>query len=331
MPSNAVQNPMGKTEIELKQLAKTMGEDRLREAFTRMPFSYGTTGHSGGVVPPSAVTLSIHESARKWESPQYDPGPRRSIVNGSNIQMMDMYYGNGGRLTDRRDPVISDFVLAATGLIGVGTDTWAHKKVSPRLAYIAKFGQSQEGWSSNDPAVATYGITTTKEISRIIRWGLGEYGGTLIFDGAEVNYIGVFQKNPARPPGDTDFEARALFPYFKPGESKATFGNNAKYIFHWYGIETVPSLLHFASTWVWNQDSKDAKLRIDRRNFLSPELGREDFWSLLPENRRSENAKTVLTDYAKKLHNPSELEPTWNNFVPLPPDPLFENAVRGAP
>jgi hypothetical protein len=160
---------MGKTEIELKQLAKKMGEDRLREAFMRVPFSYGTTGHSGGVVPPSAVTLSIHESARKWESPQYDPGPRRAIVNGSNIQMMDMYYGNGGRLTDRRDPVISDFVLAATGLIGVGTDTWAHKKVSPRLAYIAKFGQSQEGWSSNDPAVATYALAGTTDPVLVIK------------------------------------------------------------------------------------------------------------------------------------------------------------------
>jgi len=59
-------------------------------------------------------------------------------------------------------------------------------------------------------------------------------------------------------------------------------------------------------------------------------LGREDFWSLLPENRRSENAKTVLTDYAKMLHNPSELEATWENFVPLPFDILFERAVRNA-
>ena len=324
---------MGKTESELKQIATTMDEERLRTAFRRVPFSYGTTGKNSGVVPPSNVTLSTHSSQRKWELPGYDPGPRRDAVMRGGLQMMDMYYGNGGRLTDSRDPVINEFVLAATGLTGVGKAVWAHKKVSPRLAYFAQHGNAQEGWAKTDPGQTRYGVTTTKEISRIIRWGLGEYGGTLIYDGAEVTYSGVFQQTPKSPaPGDTDLEARGLFTHFRPGESRARFGRgNGQIIFHWYSEETIPTLLHFASTWVWNEASHAAKLRMDRRNFMIETLGEEGFWNLPRGEYRSEMARRALTAYAKTFPVSSELERIWKNFAVLPKEPSFEQAVLQAP
>lgn len=317
---------MGLTDGELKQLAMKMGEDVLREAFRRKPFSYGTTGKWGGMVPPTDVSLSTHSSQKKWEPPAYNPGPRTGAVDGGQLQMMDMYYGNGGRLTDSRDPVISDFVLAATGLTGFGNDTWAHKRISPRLAYMAKFGNAQEGWAADEPGTNKYGVTTTKEISRIIRWGLGEYGGTLVFDGAEVNYQGVFLKKAN--PRDTDLEARGLFKHFRPGFSRAEYGNgNATIIFHWYSVETIPSLLHFASTWKWDRYSSAAKLRMDRRNFISEKLGQEEFWGLPPGQWRTQLCKMKLTSYANGL-----LEDTWANFAALPPlDIGFEQQVRSAP
>jgi hypothetical protein len=323
---------MGMSEGDLKQLAVKMGEDALRKAFRDRAFVYGTTGKQKGLasVLPSIVSLSSHSSAKAWKSPAYNPGPRAAVVASGQLQMMDMYYGNGGRLTDRRNPVISDFVLAATGMTGFGNDKWGHSKVSPRLAYMAKFGNAQEGWDNKaDPGKEVYGMTTTKEISRIIRWGLGEYGGTLIYDGAEVYYRDVFLKTAT--PGDTALEARGLFQHFRPGtlSSKTSYGNGGgTIIFHWYGLETVPTKLHFLSTWKFDAAGHKAGTTIDRRHFASPDLGREPFWDLPPGDYRTEMCRMKLNSYARRE---GALESFWDSFSLLPLTPELERRIKRAP
>jgi hypothetical protein len=93
------------------------------------------------------------------------------------------------------------------------------------------------------------GLTATKEMSRIIRWGIYRFGGTLIFEGRGVYYGQVFASNAPRV-GDTDLEARELFKYFKPGASTALFGKG-KVVFHWGGVEMVPTKIHFLTNWQW--------------------------------------------------------------------------------
>ena len=323
----------GKTDLELEELAYEMGYDELKARFTRVPFSYGTTGHSGGQVELTLAAAEVHPSLRRFTLPKYDAGPRRMNVATNELQMMDMYYGNGGKLTRDRDMLIANFVLAATGLTGFGKVRFDPKvHVAPRLAFAAANSLEFEAWSSQDPAKALFGTSTTKEISRIIRWGLAEFGGILIFDGAEVNYIGVFQTTPpGGRRGDTDEEALSLFKYFTPGQHTVDFGTKGgKLVFHWYSELKVPSLLHFASTWVWNAGSKRDKLKVDRRNFMHALLGREPYWAAMPPGQREAEAKLALTGYAKTLHNPSELLPIWDNFVALPPDIQFVQAVREA-
>src|SRR5262249_6118085 len=113
----------------------------------------------------------------------------------------------------------------------------------------------------------------------------------LIFEGREVYYSQVFDRNAPRV-GDTDLEARELFPYFSPGVSSVTYGKGIL-IFHWGGKQTIPTKLHFVTNWVWGgQGVMHTKSNMAKRTFNTDA-------TLLPiwnSFRRVPAALTVLTE-----------------------------------
>ena len=314
------------TDSELERISIEFGVQQLGNAFRDKAFVYGTTGKSRPVTISS--NPPIHSSQQSWKPPVYYAGQRAATVDKDDLQMMDMYYGDGGSLTHKRNPVISSFVLAATGMTGFGNSKFANnKKISPRLAYIAKYGNAQEGWNRHDPGANDFGQTTTKEISRIIRWGIGQFGGTLIYEGAEVYYGDVFYTH--RDPGDTAVEAQNLFQLFRPYNHTVQFGHgNGKVIFHWYGRVTVPTKLHFLSTWEWNHGANLINtIQVDKRN-LSPELDEALF--KLPEidlNKKLDEIarKGFFVGDGKQMGG--NLYDFWNNFAYKPDSFELQNQI----
>jgi hypothetical protein len=148
-------------------------------------------------------------------------------------------------------------------------------KKSGREAYMETYDTKVEGYDKACLAVGDIntkynGLTVTKEMSRIIRWGIQKFGGRLIFEGTEVFYNDVFDANEHRD-SDTAVEARALFEFFKPGFSRVTFGAGTL-IFNWEGKETVPTRSLFRTSWSFVKDkpahqlSDDELKRITFRN-----------------------------------------------------------------
>ena len=99
-------------------------------------------------------------------------------------------------------------------------------------------------------------MTATKYMSKRIREAVQCFGGTLVFDGADVFYEAVFSTREVRV-GDTAEEARALFPVFAqfPGESSVKWGRGTL-IFHWRGKETAPTQALFRESWQYIGDRK---------------------------------------------------------------------------
>ncbi|MCP4191167.1 MAG: hypothetical protein GY768_11130 [Planctomycetaceae bacterium] len=210
----------------------------------------------------------------------FDPGRRANFYIDSGCQMMDFYYGKAGTyLHKKRDPVIAEFIHHAMGFAAPFSMV-----ESGRQAYMREFNTSVEGYDNNSPSKARYnGLTATKEMSRLIRWGISTFGGTLVFEGREVYYSQVFRTNPPRI-GDTDLEARELFQYFEPGASAVPF-DKGRILFHWCGTQTVPTKVHFLTNWTWanNETHKPA-------NIAKPSFARD-----------------------------ASLLPIWDNFAALPP------------
>ncbi len=219
----------------------------------------------------------------------FDTGLRgRAFAHDVNGQMMDLYYGGTGYDTYKsRDPLIGSFVHAAMGFAGVYDQdipgyesywkTFGKKALPPaeaamRLAKDPNDSGYYEGWeqppttskgiydgfhypnpeNAQGGAVGSTGLSATKYMSRCIRQAIAFFGGTLVFDGAEVYYEAVFT---GRPPedfwdSDTAVEARALFPFFAtfPRKSKVDFGRG-KLIFHWFGTQAVPTKALFRENW----------------------------------------------------------------------------------
>lgn len=259
---------------EFENAVNYVGEFRLKLAFQRKVFVYGTQGN-GSFIVKGLKNFSNKTLSRKVNL--FEPGRRGAAYLAGNFQMMDLYYGQAGTgLHLKRDPIIAEFVHHAMGFTGPFSMT-----VSGRDAYMKTFKTGIEGWDERSPSTHAYNtLTATKEMSRIIRWGIAKFGGTLIFEGKDVYYSQVFDKTAPRV-GDTDLEARELFKYFKPNASKVPFGRG-KLVFHWNGKETVPSKSHFISNWKWNQ------------------------------NQTHEEG-----NYAQDL-NEQNLLPIWNNFILAP-------------
>lgn len=213
---------------------------KLAEAFKSRTFIYGTTGNG------SIVGEFVNKIGSNIGLKCYDPGRRVNQYIKNNHQMMDLYYGQAETsLHELRDPIIAEFVHYAMKFKGT-FDT----NTSGRESYLKSFYTQIEGWDKNSPSKNMYnGLTATQEMSRIIRWGVYMYGGTIIFEGKDVFYSQVFDRNAPRV-GDTDLEARELFEYFTPNKSNVPFGKG-NIIFHWEGREIVPTQSHFLENWVW--------------------------------------------------------------------------------
>lgn len=276
---NRVQNTInsavrqGSTDAISKAVSE-IGELKLRTAFSKARFIYGTMG-KGSVITrglrkwanrapgqrlaeEQGVPLSLPQTNLLKRSVNiFDPGRRGAEFLRGGYQMMDQYYGQAGTcLHEFRDPVIAEFVHRAMGykasdfsMSTSGRDAYRkHVGVKPGQA-----GDEFEGWHWKSPGQNQWGTTATKEISRIIRWGIRNFGGELVFEGRELYYSQVFLVTPPRI-GDTDAEARELFTYFSPGESSVKFGRG-KLVFQWNGVETVPTKVHFFSCWKWANDA----------------------------------------------------------------------------
>ncbi len=301
-----------------------VGRGRLTNAYTSTTFVYGTTG--GGVVGPAVeqwqayVTLSrkannamaafVTGEAEEAADPMrklniYDPGPRTKVALDN--QMMDLYYGQEGTsVHERRDRTIGEYVHFAMGF-----DGFYDHRLSGRETYLKTFGRHPdgrggviEGWMSSpkhpsgykefggclypDPEAKGKGLSATKEMSRVIRTGIFELGGTLVFEGTNVTYQSVFV--PGAYVSDTSLEAESLFKFFTPGKSRVPYGKGTL-IFHWHGQEVVPSHALFHSNWLYH----------------CPQGGSPTFHKL--GNQRKDHSEPV--------------KPIYNNFVKISvvPDP----------
>lgn len=267
---------------------KKVGELALRKAFRAKPFVYGTQGKGSSVVRAAkawaASKFDREEQVIARELNLFEPGLRVATYLAEDAQMMDMYYGqkdNG--LYQKRDPIIAEFVHYA-----MGYKEPFEGAVSGRDAFLADTGKSHPGfegwqgvrWEGNNkidgPKYGPENTTATVEISRIIRWGIQKYGGTLLFEGKEVYYSQVFNMHDKGWKGDTDREAIALFAFFQPGQSQAKFGSG-KITFYWNGRETVPTHCHFLSNWGFPGDVKIRAAALEKQRDAGPKSKLHDF------------------------------------------------------
>jgi hypothetical protein len=233
----------------------------LTSAFKAKTFVYGSKGIG------STVKAFVEKWAKKAGAQSanqvlkqrlnqlslFDAGRRFATYSKNDYQMMDMYYGQADNfIYEKRDPDIGKFIHKCMGWTGEYS-----QDQSGRDAYQKTWNTQKDGWEKNSPNGRSWdGLTATQAISAVVRWGVRKFGGKIIFEGYGVYYNQVFLMDPGYV-GDTDLEARDLFAWFKPGESSARYGDgNATVLFHWAGVETVPTHLLFMLSWKY----KDNKL-----------------------------------------------------------------------
>ena len=274
------------TQKRINDAIRIVGEP-VAKAFRNNVFIYGTMGRGSFIVrglknwAGKAHTKAANPADRvkpivDRELNLFDPGRRAEQYLAAGYQMMDLYYGQKATTMHlQRIPAIAEFVHHAMGF-----KSQFSMNQSGRQAYQNTWKTTMEGWQAGSPG--DYGHTATKEMSRIIRYGIRTFGGTLIFEGREVYYNQVFYQNPARV-GDTDLEARELFPYFQKGASSVGYGKG-RLIFHWAGKQTIPTKMHFLTNWVWG----------------------------------GQGIMHSATNLAAKNFNVQPLLPMWNNFQRVP-------------
>jgi hypothetical protein len=235
----------------LENCARETGELLLANAFRKHTFVYGTMGKGSAVVKAAKMLFSRtsrfkpEQQIVARELNLFDPGVRATtLLKGSNTQMMDMYYGQAGNMLYlQRDPHIGTFVHKALRFTG----PYAHE-ISGRDAYMNTYNTTIEAWNGRDAGVPRIGKNTiTVEMSRVIRWGIARYMGTLTFEGKEVYYSQVFDRNAFH--GDTDYEAMSLFEYFGKVKAPTVPFGTGKLTFMWNGVPTTPTHCHFLSNW----------------------------------------------------------------------------------
>lgn len=297
---------------------------QLETAFRQAPFIYGTVGPNAlrrnaqpganglhGWVPGTgnpvarAVALLI-ERARRGAGPLgnfatqrdfnlYDPGPRTIALIRGGYQMMDMYYGSANDLFRSRNNVIAELVHYAMHFNKLGQRAAFDPNQSGRAAYMAAFPGAGEGWRDNHGTDVNYGQSATKEMSKIIRRGIQEFGGTLIFEGKGVFGAGIF--DPRAYQGDTDLEAQALLGNFNLPQTPQVALGNGTLEFQWGGIPTVPTRAHFLTNWNYAGTAQHRTV-----------------------NRTTNDPAMVWRDYVEQLMGPRHgLRPVWNNFANFPP------------
>lgn len=348
----------------------------VERAFANCTFIYGTQGKKGGGLKLGGIMVSainkLEHTLKKPDGtrrPAFEPhsrayafqtGVRQTVQRAHNYQMMDMLYGDGGNVGRRANPHILEFVMYAAKLrpwpganppaspqfdeVSRGEVTANH----PFFAYQQILGTAEEeqAFYKHPKTTNVYGrdpwcqveMPGTKELSRIIRWCIGEFGGTIIFEGADVYYDQVFN-NTGRF-GDTELEACSFFAHFNAGNSFAHYGKaGGKVIFHWHGQETVPSKLLFLTSWRWDPFSAEQWYqKIHARNmqqeirdqFADPSFvvahqdvqhGNQTYQRQGGagnyEFRRGRLEPRDIDDLARRLGLTHQT--LWNNFNTLPP------------
>ncbi|MBS0422958.1 MAG: hypothetical protein JSR71_00665 [Proteobacteria bacterium] len=287
-----------------------VGELKLRKAFNSVTFVYGTQG-KGSVIVKGLKAWAGHAKTRDSKNPGdqqiekviarelnlFDPGRRAEVYLAGGYQMMDMYYGQAGNnIYKLRNPVIAEFVHYAMGF-----KTSFKESETGRDAYMFHFKTQTEGWRENSGTNAAYGgLTATKEISRIIRWGIQTMGGTLIFEGRELYYWQVFDTTAPRV-SDTDLEAQELFKFFVPNTARVPFGKGTL-IFNWAGKETIPTKYHFMTNWQWNgSDNAGKPLMHSKLNLGALSFTRQPSYRPIWDNFTDVPASLAGVDKAKLL------------------------------
>jgi hypothetical protein len=259
---------------------------RIAEHFRNTVWHYGTTGLKNrpdmqNVLAKAAAWAGRHKLRTGGDAERtYNPGPRgihylREMdgEGGKNQQMMDMYYGGQQyeAWQTMRDPIIGEYIHRMMGYEGeynqaespdttfrknfpLGADTsiwkdrWLNRGWSENSKRNANPELKQAATQAGIPADWTEDKSATMEISRIVREGLKKYGGTLVFEGNQVFWSGVFVQGVDS--SDTDVEAKAILPLFAktPGASRVPIGKGF-YVFHWKGKECAPRRRYFLSLW----------------------------------------------------------------------------------
>ena len=292
---------------------------RVKAAFSFSSFIYGTAGPKalqyGGRGNPATAALK-HWHAKTAQSVRnvrpdaagrprtaqrynnllrslrlYDPGPRTAQYIKRGHQMMDCYFGMDNWLHFRRIPIIAEFVHYVMEFSGPFSMAVSGKEAAKATFRVKAAGEKDDdlGWKTAEiEGKYGAGMSTTKEISKIIRTAIYLWGGTIIFEGKAVYGASIFDKKARQ--GDTDLEAQELFKYFSPGSSHAVPFGRGRVEFQWGGVNTVPTKAHFVTNW----------------NYMHNGLVHTD------QNRPS------IDKILQLFSDGHGLRPIWNNFVDFP-------------
>jgi hypothetical protein len=337
----------------------------LGNAVKRKPFSYGTAGKKGGALRLGGIMADSINNRDLTQSPglpadkrnswalsklptdtghasAFQSGARQGIQRKEALPMMDHIYGDGF-IGDRADASLIAFMRYAVKIAPLPWDDMAlqgHQLIGdPKLQrefhpfqLFAQLGIN-EGWNPHPITTAAYGndefrnleMTATKELSRVVRWLVGHFGGSIYLDGKDVYYGQVFHNDvlnwkgePAF--GDTELEMRDLFQYFSPGKRSGTYGKGGGSVhFFWDSEPMEPSKLLFATSWRFDVKANDQwykKLHVG--NFESAlaglvtkayRSGERELWTVMAHEFQVAAAIQAVSVQNSAL---------WNNFTPLP-------------
>jgi hypothetical protein len=257
----------------------------------------------------------------------FQSGSRGARQRAENLQMMDMWYGDG-HLGDKANPTILKFVKYAAKLMplpGARKVLPGHQLVGPagidrdRHPYaIYTAAGVNKGWEVNEVTTAAYGVdefrqepmTATKELSRITRWLVGYFGGKIILDIHNVYFSQVFSSGRF---GDTEMESRALFPHVTPGTSSGSWGIAGKIEIEFDGEPMIPSKLLLMTSWKWDPQGGRSAKKVNALNFapalkalvgVEKQLTKEDYLDAIEKTAQTIDLERAL----------------WNKFPDFPPN-----------
>jgi hypothetical protein len=331
----------------------------LRHAVKNKPFSYGTAGKKGGGLKLGGIMAesinstkngSAAETRNSWalsklpgdagHANAFQSGARQVLQRQGALPMMDHIYGDG-HIGDRANQTLISFIRYAVKIAPLPWGDSAlpgHALIGDRnldrafhpFQLFVQLGVTQ-GWAEYPVTTSAYGqdgfrglnMTATKELSRIVRWLVGYFGGSICLDGKDVYYAQVFRNdvmNWANMPafGDTELEMRDLFQHFLPGQRSATFGKGKGSVhFFWDSEPMLPSKLLFSTSWKFDKTANEQwhkKLHVGNfepsvAGLVSRAGGAREAW-----NVTANELQLATTIQALPVQNSS----LWNNFMPIP-------------
>ncbi len=346
--------------------------DDLRHAVKNKPFSYGTAGKKGGglriggIMADSINAKKEHKSGTDAETRNswalsklpsdtghanaFQSGARQVLQRQGALPMMDHIYGDG-HIGDRANTTLIAFIRFAVKIAPLpwGDDALpGHALIGDRnmdrafhpFQLFAQLGVPQ-GWAETAVTTSAYGqdgfrglnMTATKELSRIVRWLVGYFGGSICLDGKDVYYAQVFRNdvmNWKNEPafGDTELEMRDLFQHFLPGQRVGTYGHGKGSVhFFWDSEEMVPSKLLFCTSWRFDVTANNEWHKKLHFNNFEPSVQR----LIGPAIGAPATRLVTATEYqlaATIQAVPVQNSDLWNNFTPLPAEARTQGLAR---